>query len=145
MKKIVLCAAIALVLLVPMSAQEREQRISAGLAEFLNLVPGFGLGSFLQHDACGGVTELLVEGFGVGTLIAFYLEPSEDAFPNMVGGLVLLTGGFAYGLLRPFFYARTLARRGNTVVMNISPAIAPSAGRRKFDIAIGLRLRLDLE
>jgi hypothetical protein len=95
-----------------LSADEGEARkTSPALPVVLNMVPGFGLGSFLTGDPGGGAIqaagELLGAGLaGLGLIMAEGTVEDGDCNENLVGALVisgaaLWLGSKIFGVLRP--------------------------------------------
>ena len=58
MKKELFSLVIFLIILLPVSGQEGEPRIGFGWAMLLNLLPGFGFGSFVQGDTEFGIARI---------------------------------------------------------------------------------------
>lgn len=84
----------------------------------LNLIVGFGLGSFIQGDAAGGLISagcdllgfgLLFTGtllYGIGILdLMFGGTMPAGASATLFGGLAIVTGSRIFESIRPFFFA----------------------------------------
>jgi hypothetical protein len=156
MKKTILCVAISLVILLPVWGQN-EPRICPGWAKLLNVVPGFGVGSFIQGDLNGGMIQLFAEGIGWGWIIGCVMvgnAKEREAGPGMEAGgayymmvplgvLPLLFGlGFGCGRVSRYDQQK---HREEKVTIGISPSITPSAGHQGFDVGIELAVRYAIE
>lgn len=153
MKKISLCTVIILVMLLPIWGQEDKAQRNAGLATLLNLVPGFGLGSFMQGDACGGITQLAAAALGAGCTLAAlgslfnpYISgtTSEIMFYAGIGTYLFSIG---WGIFRPTYYSQKNETRleNNTVTWRISPDITPCTGRQGVNVGLELAVRYPLD
>ncbi len=128
MKKILLLALLlALFLGTAVWAGEGGERKDPFLPLVLNIVPGFGLGSFIMQDPAGGLVGLggeivgiglFVYGFGyiiaeaaaVGIVKALTLGYGEAEMSSaggyfMVGGLIVWGATKIFEIVRPFWFA----------------------------------------
>ena len=75
-----------------------------GDAIFLNIVPGFGLGSLLQKNYYAGITQLVLQLIGLsiyGILSNIY---PDEYFRNMVVLLMILSAGYIFGIISSLVY-----------------------------------------
>jgi hypothetical protein len=158
MKKILLCIVFSLVILLPASGQEKETRIGFGWAVLLNLLPGFGLGSFIQGDVFSGGSQLVLEGCGWGWCFywGYKARQTEKTYGSETGwgeamiagvGLYAVIAGYLYGLFAPPYYAWKYHReqQSQKVSIRAAPSITPSADHQAFDVGIELTARYALE
>lgn len=86
----------------------------------LNLVPGFGIGSFTQGDVGGGLA-------GVGLSAAFWITGS---LPASEGTIILFSavavGEIVYAIARPIGYARQWNRAHNVGSIEFLPTLVAS-------------------
>ena len=157
MKKMILCVAISLVVLSSASGQVEEPRISVNWAMLLNIVPGFGVGSFMQGDTGFAIVQMLWEAVWWGSYI--YLKTWGEGGTDIFHGFQLLmaimapyafcAGYTAYmiGLVRPSVYdSKYRAKhRSDEVSIGIGPSITPSADRQGFHVGMELVLRYMLD
>ena len=148
-KKFIFCAVIAPVIVVAAWSQEGEPCIGVPGAIVLNYLPGFGLGSFIQGDTCGGTIQLVTEVVGIGcALIAMEvvsrtMTPEEKPsymMPAFVVGILPAAAGMVFGLIRPIWYCfkHRQEHEDSTLSVRIAPGIAQSVDRQGFDV--GARL-----
>ena len=99
----------------------------------LNLLPGFGVGSFVQGDTVGGVVGLVGDAVGVGLIIVGYIEISSAllsattgdltgvtaAAEGAVGGYIwIVVGAIVYsgveifGIIRPIVFGAKQTKTG---------------------------------
>jgi hypothetical protein len=152
MRRIVIAAALAALVLLAGRAQVEpaESPRKSALPVLLNILPGFGLGSFVQGDRTGGFLglagevagcALLVVGAGMGyaNLLGLMFsgmsgetngasEPGMEAGKWMaIGGCALWAGTKIYEIVRPFAFARRgPAERAPTAWL--APALVPASG-----------------
>jgi TolB-like protein len=113
-------------------AEKSAVKKSGGGAAFgygvLNLA--LGLGSFIQGDAGGGVTMVLLYGAAAG-LVAWDLSLAyEDDLAGIPGGVGFGIAGFAvlYGFIRPFVYNRSRSLAEFMDGMSVAAAPAKRGG-----------------
>jgi hypothetical protein len=164
---IVLCAALASM---AFAQDEAEKPKKAGWPVFLNIIPGFGVGSFSQKDSLGGSICLGGDLAGVG-LITF------GAVEVLVGTTGAITGGFfgallgtktdttkeermvsqgatlaligsavglgtkIFGIIRPITYAHHYNNE-HGLAISVSPTILPTSEEGKDSLSPGLSLQL---
>jgi hypothetical protein len=116
----------------------------------LNLVPGFGVGSFVQGDKIGGYVGLGVTLIGDALILSgskkysdamalwnslgkYYGDPEPTDGLSTVGfGLLLIVGADVYGVIRPINVANDYNRQHGLASVSVAPTIsASSAGGRK--------------
>ena len=103
-------------------------------AAFLNFLPGFGIGSFVQGDMFGFGVGLAGELTGLVFLLIGAFTPPEEVRTNAGGGyyyisyeprgegpmyfglVTLLATKLFFGLVRPFYYA-------NKFIVDVSPGL----------------------
>jgi len=166
MKRRILAAAIALFVISAASIQaesregEEEPR-SPGLPVFLNILPGLGVGSFVQGDLQGGFIGLGGELVGVGLFAygALYSyadmigavltgmfggdtsEISRDMEIHLymaLGGLVIWTGTRVFEIVRPFVYVKEYKEEHGLVKASLGPTLRPASGG--FEPGLALKL-----
>jgi TolB-like protein len=113
-------------------AEKSAVKKSGGGAAFgygvLNLA--LGLGSFIQGDAGGGVTMVLLYGAAAG-LVAWDLSLAyEDDLAGIPGAVGFGIAGFAvlYGFIRPFVYSKSRSLAEFMDGMNVAVAPAKRGG-----------------
>jgi hypothetical protein len=151
MKKTVFCAMIALVARNPLWGQDAP-RNSVCAAMLLNIIPGFGVGSFGQGDVQSGRVQLIADVIGWGWLAGWIIAANAgDPFDFIAGGLKVMVGLLGVvpiicsginGLLAPPAYYRQQMEKqeSDAISIRVAPSIIPSANRRGFDVGIKLAL-----
>lgn len=119
MKKLILGVAFALSIIAPAGSQEDlppadSQKISAGGAALLNLLPGFGLGSFRQGDTTRGRWQLILSSVGWGwmlgcnfigvvlvpdswEMLGFVVASTLAIYPLGASGIIGILAPYTYG------------------------------------------------
>jgi hypothetical protein len=136
----------------------------------VNLLVGFGIGSYIQGDTVGGTIQLagqvagaaaLLSGIIVGNLfavpaVAEDIEAGheggdyEDHTIEQQAGIALLVTGVAlsygfrlYGLISPFVYGSMYNKKLKNALRYYSVTIAPSIGvNRKGEVTAALSIKL---
>jgi hypothetical protein len=147
MKKAILFVVISLLIIVPVSGRETEQQIWVGWAMLFNVVPGFGLGSFLQGDWLCGYIQLAADVIGIG----LFVYSGVTAYQSFMGDPAAILSGVAfmfssrvYGFCRPICYKVATSQR-NEVSFSAVPSIEPRADRWGYDIGIEFAVRYELD
>lgn len=143
------------------STQEPEEPKRAVLPVVLNILPGLGLGSFVQGDPLGGFVGLGGEVVGAGLLVfggAYgYANLLGAIFAGMlgadttmsagnfqtgmylaVGGAVLWTGTKVFEIARPIVYAKDWNEERGFASIGLAPGLRPSAAG--FEPALVLKI-----
>lgn len=86
------------------TSHQKQATLNAGL----NVLPGLGVGSFLQGDSGMGTTFLITDLLGI-TLMAIGLSSPPNSLGANLGttGLVAFSFSKGYGLVQPFQYSQT--------------------------------------
>ena len=150
-----------LVILLPVSGQESESRTGIGMAVFLNLLPGFGLGSFMQGDRVGGTIQLTADLVGGGCSIGgtiWALGMASGAIPwskegSILSGVLALAGEViflaskVYGIAQPIEYAfdKLAEHKREEISFSFTPSITHPADRRGVSVGMELVVRYELE
>jgi hypothetical integral membrane protein (TIGR02206 family) len=71
---------------------------------FLNILPGLGVGSFLQTNYSAGFIQLILQGGGILLFIILNNFLPEQGMVNLVILLVMLGVGYIYGIIAPLIY-----------------------------------------
>ncbi|MBN2351985.1 MAG: P13 family porin [Spirochaetales bacterium] len=159
MKNIFLALCLILLAAAPLAAQEEQSGKSVFWPIFLNFLPGFGVGSFVQGDTGGGVVLLIADLVGIGLVGVPILTAIGSILWNMVtlqwadlgngvhldevlivSGLIVFLASKVLGVVFPIIYAANEKAKyeSKQVTFNVSPQMEPpddSGG-----IAIGLKL-----
>jgi len=130
MKSLALALSIAVFASALAFADDEEPKESLFPA-FLNAVPGFGLGSFVQGDTVGGLICLSCEGiggssFGMGLVFMFVDKEVSDGL--FWAGLGLWCGAKIFGIIRPFCYARSYNEEHGLASLSIAPSLTAGEG-----------------
>ena len=157
MKKVILCMLILGAVVLPAFCQEGEPRVSVNQAVMFNLVPGFGLGSYLQGDDLGTAVLSVISGAEVVGIVCALATASIDYHWNLpqlhftnltiVGlqiTLISALSGAAFGIVRPYWYARCHRAKidQNKVSFRIMPTIEPCSDHRGIDACIRYKLQV---
>lgn len=116
----------------------------------LNLIVGFGVGSFVQGDGGGGAFQCAFEGGGLLCLIigAASIDSKKTnnsaSYGLMTSGAIFMVSAAIYGLIRPWTYSSnynktlqgTLA--GNPLAVNFAPIVDPF--NRNYGVAAKISL-----
>lgn len=123
---------------------------------WLNLAPGFGVGSFVQGDTAGGVVGLIgcIAGdvlFYAGYM-PYYLSIIDDPYGDasidsdslslMVAGEAILIGTSIYGIFRPISYARRWNREHGFASIDVAPTLSMTSSSGGAAMAPGAVIRL---
>jgi hypothetical protein len=120
------------------------------LPVLLNILPGFGVGSFVQGDPIGGVVLLSAETVSLGVFVIGWIEMvnflqnnllNPDSGPN-TWSYVALAGGIAYcvckvvGIILPLAFrpAGTMARNRSAEPASTGSAAAPLKVSPRFSL-----------
>jgi hypothetical protein len=94
--------------------QEDGTNIPIGMAIILNLLPSFGVGSFMQGNVGGGLLQLVLEGLPVlGGVALIFAGSDTGSFGGVIVGTVFGMGliiigvsiGWTIGIIAPIVYA----------------------------------------
>lgn len=128
----------------------------------LNLIPGFGIGSFTQGDSLGGAICLVGDLVGGGLMVfgvfgTFgYLAAETASFTTFEGewdfklaqtaivtGMVIFLATKTFGIIRPIWYATSYNRKLREGRISVHPDIqySPSAGEGRVSPGIRLTFR----
>ena len=149
MKKVILCIVVLLAVLQPVFGQEEQPRISIGTAILLNILPGFGVGSFAQGDRIGGGIQVITQLVGLAC-VGVVLSGSGGASDF---GSAMAAGGAAWGLsIGSRWWGGCRAKRygkehgvmfnGSKFTFGIMPTLEKCADRGES--CFGIRLELSL-
>jgi hypothetical protein len=161
MKKVLLVLLTFLLIVFPAVGEEKRPPAPVLLLSALNVMPGFGLGSFIQGDNTGGLIQLAVE--GVGGLCLFLVAArwmddcwawwtSEPAPSYLVGsdvleatGGVLVFGSVIWGIARPIWYSVSSRRRlqRDRLRLEMMPLVDPRIGGHGLDFGMRLSITCD--
>jgi hypothetical protein len=121
----------------------------------LNVVPGFGVGSFVQGDKAGGWLGIIGCVLGEGLYYAGIIENSTYTYDSTTGeatygdgssqmllGAAVLTGTMIYGIVRPITYAHGYNREHGFTSINLAPTIATTSVGGKTTMEPGALLTL---
>jgi hypothetical protein len=132
----------------------------ATLPVILNILPGIGIGSFVQGDPLGGVIE---DGAGLvfGGMIYGYANLIGAIFSGMtgkvdsrideglsasvylvIGGAVLWTGTKVFEIARPIAFARRYNEEHGLARATLSPTLVPTGASGIDSLAPGLSFHL---
>lgn len=75
----------------------------------LNLIPGFGVGSFLQKDLLGGISGLLCDTAVVTSILIITFVVTDETL-NIIPAVIFLSSKIFQGI-RPFLYTGSYNRR----------------------------------
>ena len=118
----------------------RKYEKNGGLGFALNLLVGFGVGSFVQGDGGGGAFQCAFEGSGLLFIIVGASLVSDATKKNkntsagyswIVTGASFVSCAAIYGLIRPWFYASGYNNKlhgtlsGNPMAIQFAPVIDP--------------------
>jgi hypothetical protein len=125
-----------------------------GLPITLNIIPGFGLGSFIQGDTTGGLIGL--GGCALGEILYYagYLTyyqavldwngygtaPTDGMGTYLLGGAIL-TGTLVFGIVRPITFAKKY-NRDHGFAVNVLPTIASTSMEGKVAATPGALVTL---
>jgi hypothetical protein len=153
MRKCVLLVICSLVSLLPAGGEEPEPAICTGSAMMLNVVPGFGLGSFLQGDTVRGRSQLIVQSVSLGGLIVAIVLAEADSWWSVEDHIIcyglgwLSIGSRVFGCIRALRYAK--GHRDvppqEEVAIGIVPSIGCISDCRRREIQLGLLISFTLE
>jgi hypothetical protein len=165
MKKVIPCIVISMLILARASADEPQQPKRPGGPVALNVLVGFGLGSFILGDPFGGTIQgvselvagvmLLPAMFEVGEdVLSFLLFPffgtpsiSDASYYLLEAGMVVLLAARIFGIVRPILYAarHNAELQGPKVTVGIIPKVEPCAYRVSSTLGIRLELTFAVE
>jgi hypothetical protein len=165
MKRIAVVVAISLLALLPASAKEEAQRESllwpivkdSFFPVLVNMVPGFGFGSFfVQRDTAGGLVQLISESIGVAMFGYVYFGalgyyPStrwpEDLDQYWAVCTVFFGASYVWGLIRPIWFATEthVKARQSTSSLDHFPTITIAPVPTRSRIAVEWAIRFALE
>lgn len=153
MKRLLLLVVLLLVL---GSAVWAQNQANIGLGVILNIIPGFGVGSFVMGDTVGGLVGVIGEGVGLGLIVAGYLEyvgGSFDAigsgnptglFESMGSGIFLILGGALvytgvqiFEIIRPIVYG---SRQNNRMGSGNGPDLILTSYHGAPGLALSFKL-----
>jgi hypothetical protein len=168
MKKFMLCMVIFMFILLPALGEEQQPPKRPGGAIALNVLIGFGLGSFVLDDPLGGgiqcaselaAAALIIPGLieMVEMLAAFWyffpislfmpLSISETSATLLDLGMVILASARIFGIVRPICYAaRYNAGIGDEkAALSIGPFIEPCSGGEQPRLGVRLAVSYALD
>jgi hypothetical protein len=149
MKKVILCVAISLLIMLPVSGQEKVERDYLEGPILLNTLLGFGLGSLAQGDRNGAFLQLLGEMCGWGMVaLGFMPVNMVGDYSILIPSLAVAIGArFVWGICRPiwFYNHRIKPHRSEDVAIYVVPSITSSANHRRFRTGVELQFRYDLK
>ena len=94
MKKVIVCTLVLFAVLQPVSGQVDHMRAGIGTAILLNILPGFGVGSFAQGDRMGGGIQVITQLIGLACFGALF--SGSEGMSDF--GSAMAAGGVAWGL-----------------------------------------------
>jgi hypothetical protein len=122
---------------------------------WLNLAPGYGVGSFVQGDKAGGLTGLIgciagdiliiagYSSYNAGYYDAYYSDSGTDSgVAIMVAGEAILIGTCIYGIVRPINYAKQWNREHGFASVDIAPTLSMTNSSGGVAVAPGAVMRL---
>lgn len=137
---------------------------SKGLPILLNILPGFGVGSYVQGDKVGGTIQLVADIVGYGIFLvgdvmyskasvdydnAYYLSDENAALSDMETGLgvevcgdIVIIGATVYGIFRPISFANSYNKEHGLVSLDVRPTISLSSYEGRESPAPGFAVRL---
>jgi hypothetical protein len=105
-------------------------------AFFVNLFPGFGIGSYIQGDLVGGIIGTVGESIGAGVLAGgiiiaggFDISSGGPGPIMTIAGGALFIGTKIFSLIKPFTYS-------NKLNFGMAPALSPD-GKIGLTAAVG--------
>jgi hypothetical protein len=146
----ILAIAILLVAVMPLQAEgEVTKPKRAALPVLLNIIPGLGIGSFVQGDILGGLVGLGGEVTGIGLasygMVYGYVNIIGVIFESMMGeyngtskegvqtgmylalgGVIVWTGTKIFEIVRPISYARDYNKKKGLSRIWLSPVLSPT-------------------
>lgn len=141
-----------------------EKPKNATLPVILNILPGFGLGSFIQGDLGGGfiglggeVVGVGLAGYGlsyavavgIGTIIANMLGSTDNSSMSqemvtagwcMLGGFAIYSGTKIFEIIRPLSFARKY-NKSHGLVTDVKVILGPATVSSDIAFEPGLALR----
>jgi hypothetical protein len=109
---------------------------SPGWPIVLNIIPGFGLGSFIEGDVWGGIVGVV--GCGIGDAMLY----GSTATDVEMAGLLIGTGTIVYGIIRPITFAKKYNREHGVASVDFLPTISATGASGEAVVAPGAILKL---
>jgi len=112
----------------------------------LNVLPGFGVGSYMQGDILGGVTLSVYGVMGLSCLYLFGVDSQKwkDGIDIIIYGSIV--GHYVFGAMLPFFYKyqynkalKEALNIDNEISFSIDPLIVPRDGTPAVGLAFNVR------
>jgi hypothetical protein len=109
----------------------------AGWPIVLNIIPGFGLGSYVEGDVLGGLV-------GTGSTVLFYVFSNDAGYSNLSAVGALVTGVFTltYGIVRPITFANKYNKSHGLASIDLMPSISTTSIDGAIVAAPGAILKL---
>ena len=129
---------------------------SAVLPVLLNIIPGLGIGSFVEGDTLGGLVclggtalgwTLVVSGsltytVAVANALTTFSTPPTNGLGTVMLGIVVGTGTFVYGIVRPITYANKYNQDHSFAALDIQPTLTTTSSNGATYIAPGAVVKL---
>jgi Curli production assembly/transport component CsgG./Borrelia membrane protein P13. len=111
----------------PAAAGERK---TAVLPVILNIVPGFGLGSFIEGDTLGGL--IIIGGGALSTALVVggavsYADGNSSGLGVFMLGSLAGTGTFVFSIVRPINYAKRYNTEHGFAAIEVAPILAATS------------------
>lgn len=126
-------------------------RKSAGLPVLLNIIPGLGVGSFVEGDTLGGLLILgggalawtLVIGGAIASTDAVALNPNATTgYGEIWAGLLTGAGIGIFGIVRPITFANKWNDEHGFASLDVLPTLTPTSSSGAAAVAPGAVLKL---
>jgi hypothetical protein len=116
------------------------QKKAYGLPIFLNIIPGLGVGSFVEGDAWGGVICLVGAGVGWGMLIdSVFVKTNAYEF---LGSIAVGSGVLVYSIVEPIVFANKYNAKNGLTSVDVMPTLSPASANGKLVAAPGAIVKL---
>jgi hypothetical protein len=150
MKRLVLLVVLLLVLSSAVWAMDPVLGTVVGIA--LNIVPGFGVGSFVQGDSVGGIVGLIGDSVGVGLIVvgevialgsvgSGSVEGALSGFGTgyilIIAGAIIYGGVEIFGIIRPIAFG---AKQGKKVGKDNGPSLVIDSWNGAPEVALSFKL-----
>jgi len=123
---------------------KNKKKGAAGFV-LLDLVPGFGLGSYIQGDVGFGVTQTILDGVGWGLIFLSTSNEDEIQIFPVLGVLTIITSRVMSWIF-PFTFQASYNKKlksalnlDKNISYSIDPLIVPTSGTPAVGLAFNLR------
>jgi len=85
-----------------------------GIPVLLNIIPGLGIGSFVQGDTWAGIAQLALE---IGGTFLQLMDFSADSYTtNYYVGTAMYAGGYLVGVVAPWVYSHKRISQAKSLI-----------------------------